>query len=201
MTTDHEFGVTNRFTRNASNRTVPVRYKRPECFALYYRYRHAVDDSNNLRQNSDAIEIMWQTEQWVHRSFAFMLGVCEANAFNAYRFFSTDPEPLTHLDFRRAICAKLLVTPVRRQATGTPGAFVNGHAHQKFMKGRKWKNGRFVPYPKNRNARGEIQKRCVRCEVYKKVTHHCECDGSQGLCNDHWREHLLEVAHGIASGM
>jgi len=189
MSKEHDLESTTRFTRDASSRIITVNYKRPECFALYYHFRHAVDDSNNLRQNSDAIEVAWQTQDWSHRTFAFILGLCETNAFNAYRQFATNSEPMDHMTFRRILCEELLSEP---QPAAAP-VIKHYHVRIKFKKGQKWKNGRFVPYPKNRFVRGQIQKSCPDCMPYKKVSYHCQCDGSRGMCDRHWERHILSL--------
>jgi len=148
MSDQHDYGKTHRFTRDAHGGIVSNDYTRPECFALYYTFRHAVDDSNNLRQGSDSIEDAWQTEHWTHRTFGFILGVCEANAFNAYRFFSKSTQSMDHLTFRRILCEELLMgqrpaaKPSKRKSDSStaPGGDLRlaGHEHLKFQKGKKW---------------------------------------------------------------
>ena len=55
------------------------KYKLP--FDWNSRYRHAVDDQNNLRHGLLSIEDTWVTNPWYCWLFAFILAVSEVNAF------------------------------------------------------------------------------------------------------------------------
>jgi len=110
---------------------------------------------------------------------------------------------MDHLTFRRILCEELLMgqrpaaKPSKRKSDSStaPGGDLRlaGHEHLKFQKGKKWKQGRFVPYHKNRQVKGEIQKVCPDCDKYTKVTRHCECDGSRGMCKAHWAIHVSSI--------
>ena len=50
-------------------------------FDWHFRYRHAVDDHNNLRHALPSIEDTWRTIRWVLRVFSFVLAISEVNAF------------------------------------------------------------------------------------------------------------------------
>lgn len=58
-------------------------FNRPQLFDDYYVSRHSIDDNNNVRQGTRGIEEEWNTKTWLHRVFAFVMGVSEANAWLA----------------------------------------------------------------------------------------------------------------------
>ena len=53
----------------------------------HLRYCHALDDHNNLRHATPAVEDSWLTQRWECRVFSFLLAVSEINAFLALRYF------------------------------------------------------------------------------------------------------------------
>ena len=75
----------------------------PLPYDWHYKYRHAVDDHNNLRHALPSIEHTITTTCWEMRVFSFVLAVTEVNAFLAYRFFCR-PDPVPTL---QQFCHKL----------------------------------------------------------------------------------------------
>ena len=66
----------------------------PLPYDWHYKYRHAVDDHNNLRHSLPSVEHTITTTRWEMRVFSFVLAVLEVNAFLAYCFFCRpDPVP------------------------------------------------------------------------------------------------------------
>ena len=57
-------------------------------FDWHFRYRHAVDDHNNLRHALPSIEDSWVTQQWETRVFSFIVAISEVNAFLCLRYFT-----------------------------------------------------------------------------------------------------------------
>ncbi|KAG7359040.1 transposase IS4 [Nitzschia inconspicua] len=55
-------------------------FKYTETFENHYRYRHAVDDHNNLRHSDISLEETWVTHRWENRAFAFILAITETAA-------------------------------------------------------------------------------------------------------------------------
>ena len=53
----------------------------------HFKYRHAVDDHNNLSDALPAIEDLWTTVRWEIWVFSFLLAVCKINAFLIVRYF------------------------------------------------------------------------------------------------------------------
>ena len=53
--------------RKVSGERIEFKYTKP--FSDDFRYRHAVDDHNNLRHSSPSLEDTWVTARWVNRVF------------------------------------------------------------------------------------------------------------------------------------
>jgi len=64
------------------------RFKYACPFDWHFRYRHAVDDHNNLSHGLPSIEDSWTTQRWESRVFTFILAITEVNAFLALRYFT-----------------------------------------------------------------------------------------------------------------
>ena len=83
----------------------------PECiiqytepFYLHFRYRHAVDDHNNLRHQVPSLEETWTSCCWACHVFAFLLAVTEVNAYLTVRYFVwTQEEMMTLIEFRHQL--------------------------------------------------------------------------------------------------
>eukprot|EP00804_Cyclotella_cryptica_P002937 CCRYP_013303-RA/>CCRYP_013303-RA protein AED:0.17 eAED:0.01 QI:0/-1/0/1/-1/0/1/0/118 len=84
---------------NGEEKTKEFSYTLP--FDHHFRYRHAVDDHNNLRHSLPSWEDMWVTQQWELRVLAFVIAVCEVNAYLAIRFTEGKTCMPTLLNFRR----------------------------------------------------------------------------------------------------
>ncbi len=69
----------------------------------HYKFRHAVDDHNNLHHALPLIQHTITTTHWEMCVFSFVLAVTEVNAFLAYRFFCR-PDPVPTL---QQFCHKL----------------------------------------------------------------------------------------------
>jgi hypothetical protein len=82
---------------------VTCTFQFPLPYDWHYKFRHAVDDHNNLRHSIPSVEGTIMTTRWEIRVFLFLLAVCEVNAFLTYRFFCK-PEPVPTL---HQFCHKL----------------------------------------------------------------------------------------------
>jgi len=66
-----------------------VRRFRYACpFDWHFRYRHAVDDHDNLRHALPSVEDSWTTQRWEVRVFSLILAISKVNAFLALRYFT-----------------------------------------------------------------------------------------------------------------
>ena len=59
----------------------------PLPYEWHYRFRHAVDNHNNVRHSLPLVEGTIITTRWEMRVFSFLLAVSKVNAFLTYRFF------------------------------------------------------------------------------------------------------------------
>jgi hypothetical protein len=71
-------------TWKEAGETKTASFHYPEPFFLHFKYRHAVDDHNNLRHAVPSIEETWITTRWVLRVFQFLLAVTEVNMYLAF---------------------------------------------------------------------------------------------------------------------
>ena len=63
------------------------RFKYPEVPHNHFRYRHLVDDHNSKRHQPISLEVVWATQEWSCRHFAFLLVVMEVNVKLALEHF------------------------------------------------------------------------------------------------------------------
>ncbi len=71
--------------RNSGDTRTTFKYKKP--FDWHFRYRHSVDDHNNLRHALPSLEDTWVTQRWEIRVFAFLLAITEVNTYLACKYF------------------------------------------------------------------------------------------------------------------
>ena len=74
-----------RWKENGEDRVKKFKYKLP--FDWHFRYRHAVDNQNNLRHALISIEDKYMTDWWECQVFAFILAISEVNAFFILYYF------------------------------------------------------------------------------------------------------------------
>lgn len=78
-----------------------------EPFFNHFKFRHQVDDHNNLRHSPISLEESISTKDWKIRVFMFILALVEVNARLAVAYF-TKNQTMNQLDFRRALSKELL---------------------------------------------------------------------------------------------
>ena len=88
-------------------RQVKKRFKYHEPFYNQFKYRHQVDDHNNLRHLPISLETSLNSKDWKIRVFSFILALVEVNARLAYAYFSAS-EPMNQIEFRRKLAKELL---------------------------------------------------------------------------------------------
>lgn len=104
---------TRRHHKDGSNKGQATFFKYPIPFANHFKYRHSVDDHNNLRQQCPSIEKTWETKRWAVRIFQFILAITEVNCYKAFIFFiwkdQDKPKPRYTLhQFRRMLALELI---------------------------------------------------------------------------------------------
>lgn len=185
-----------RYRKTVAGGLEQVRFQRAEVASLYYESRHAVDDSNNLRQGRSSLEESWGTHQWHLRTLAFILGLSEANAYFAYRYFAINSgqQVMTHFEFRLAICSDLLSDSCITPASTVHDVHPEEHRLLTFPMDRYFRGNRWVRRLRSKQLRHKFQRACGACqdgEIYRRVTTYCSCDPAHGMCRECWAAHLL----------
>ena len=175
-----------------------VTFKYTEPYSNHYRFRHSIDDHNNLRHQVPSIEGTWITKRWPIRVFSFILAISEVNAYLAFRKFiwhkKDDKDIPTLREFRRNLAISLienefLNTPEEEIRKSKRGRLSTEDRHvalsapphaQVFVNG-KWK----------KNAKFKYQQYTCRGTNCKKKTRlYCKCNPGHWLCSSC---HLVHV--------
>ena len=98
--------VTRRsITKNGQKVNVSFKYTEP--FLNHFKYRHQVDDHNNLRHSPISLEESLSTKDWNVRVFSFILALVEVNTRVAMAYF-TQSKTAAQLEFRRQLAKELI---------------------------------------------------------------------------------------------
>lgn len=149
-----------------------------------------VDAANNLRDNLPSYHDIIGTERWEMRFFGFFLGLCEANAFSAYRKYAAEGDSTLHASFKDKLafgmlqhCENLLKTSNIEASIGRSSLRSSSiHDHIPLPRTSKGKRRRMV---------------CNRCKETTskavRVGKCCSCNPEHPLCDDCYMEHLKNV--------
>ena len=168
-------------------------------FDWHFRYRHAVDDHNNLRHAVPSIEETWVTTRWECRVFAFILAVSEVNAYLIYRYFvhpTRSDGPSTLLEFRRKLAWQLINNPyLPKTDERDHNVFMlgqeQGHSLRRAPLGarryrnRQWEVDTSVPYRQFR-----CSNKCGMC-----TRTYCSCSPGVWICTRCHVEALTAPRH------
>jgi hypothetical protein len=80
----------------------------PLPYDWHYKYRHAVNNHNNLHHFLPLVEGTIMTIRWEMRVSSFLLAVFEVNAFLRYRFFCKPDSVPTLQEFRHKLAWQLI---------------------------------------------------------------------------------------------
>ena len=109
-------------------------FQYPRPFDWHFRYRHAVDDHNNLHHGLPSIEDTWVTPRWECRVFSFILAISEINAYLVLRYFvfanNTIEGCPTLMVFCRQLAWQLINNPWIRQDEQNAENTANTTVHQ-----------------------------------------------------------------------
>ena len=86
-----------RYTKDSDGNSTITTFKYTEPYSNHYRFRHCVNNHNNLRHHLSSIEGTWVTQRWPIRVLGFLLAISEVNTFLAFRHFvwHTEEESVT----------------------------------------------------------------------------------------------------------
>ncbi|KAL3793797.1 hypothetical protein ACHAWO_013675 [Cyclotella atomus] len=96
--------------RGVGANRVSFPYMKP--YDWHFRYRHSVDDHNNLHHSLPSIEGSWTTDQWALCVFQFLLAISEVNCYLAFKYFVWDETVPTLVEFRRYLAWALINNPL-----------------------------------------------------------------------------------------
>eukprot|EP00051_Salpingoeca_urceolata_P019793 m.292176 g.292176 ORF g.292176 m.292176 type:complete len:383 (+) comp19483_c0_seq3:1492-2640(+) len=167
----------------------------------YYYGRHAVDDNNNVRQGSLGIEEAWAPRNWQTRQLAFVISVCEANAFSAYNYFECEMKQKDRIslrDFRRLAVQGLIEyadslsnTPDTQDARKRRRVSRGVETHELITAPQyagKWLGDAW------KQVKTKYQQtKCRAPTCTARVRTHCKCDHSLFLCSTHFAAHVAEL--------
>lgn len=160
------------------------------CKLIFIPTPGSVDAANNLRDNLPSYHDIISTERWEMRFFWFILSICEANAFSAYRSFHPNGK-IDHSVFRDSLawsllnyCEALDTTTTSILAFG-PSITLRGdrlHAHTTI---------------KHPNADKRTRRVCFGCSARSvrgnRVEKSCNCRPDTPLCKQCHQDHLREL--------
>jgi len=88
---------------------VPKTIPRPQIVADYFDGAQKIDVHNHLRQGRTGVSLeMCPANNWTHRFHQSFVGICEVDAFLAYRRFAPGKSHVSHHAFMRALVQELL---------------------------------------------------------------------------------------------
>lgn len=188
-------------TRVFNGVTKTFQYLKP--FDWHFRYRHAVDDHNNLRHATPSLEGTWLTLRWEIRVFTFLLAITEVNVYltlKSWHFVGDKASELPSiLEFRRKLAWLFIKNPhLQEEENGTNGVEVpflppmwstfdhtieTAPAHAKAYHNRQWIKTATSPYQ---------QYACKWPGCKKQTRSHCSCTPGYWLCPNHVLKHAVE---------
>lgn len=99
---------THRSVTDENGQRVNKSFRYTEPYVNHFKYRHQVDDHNNLRHSPISLEMSMNTKDWKIRVFMFLMAIVEVNARLAYAFFNKLDSTPNQLEFRQQLAKELL---------------------------------------------------------------------------------------------
>ena len=179
-------------------RQAHVTFKYKEVIGNHYLYRGSVDEHNSKRHDGGggagiSLERSWKTMRWENRVFAFVLAVCEVNAFLARVHFRKASE--IQMDFKKKLCFELIThlddvknsgtenTPQRRLTRRTANhRLEKAPPYSKFYEG-QWQRLTSYKYQTYR---------CTHDGCKKRVRTVCSCSRDIWRCESCFAIHFAE---------
>jgi len=164
----------------------------PLPYDWHYRFRHAVDDHNNVRHSLPSVEGTIITTRWEMRVFSFLLAVSEVNAFLTYRFFCKPDIMPTLQEFRHKLAWQLIKNRwIMEQDVGEQQEACAIHQLMKAPPhATKFARGRW-------NCTAKLRYQNYPCTVRncgeppKRVRTYCSCHPGKWICQYCHAAHVL----------
>ena len=99
---------THRSVTDKNGQRVNKCFRYTEPYVNHFKYRHQVDDHNNLRHSPISLEMSMSTKDWKILVFKFLMAIVEVNARLAYAFFNKLDSTPNQLDFGQQLAKELL---------------------------------------------------------------------------------------------
>lgn len=150
----------------------------------------SVDAANNLRDNLTSYHDIIISERWEMRFFGFFLGICEANAFAAFRNFSRLDRTMGHASFKDSLAFQMLKYCESLTSLSQVGNEVNNRTLRRDTK------HSYVSMSAG-NGTKRIRLACSKCKKAgvpgTRVEKSCSCNPDHPLCQTCYNSHLKEV--------
>ena len=157
------------------------RFKYPEVVHNHFRYQHLVNGHNSKRHQPISLEVVWTTQEWSHRPFAFLLAVMEVNVKLASEHFG-GCEDKGMIAFCKQFARELINNDyLKREA-----AELHSSAHCCMEKNLCHRNGGFQVV---------LQASCIRCHA--KMRSCCKCSPGTYHCQHCFFEHCQDSENHI----
>ena len=175
---------------------ISFKYTRP--FDWHFRYRHAVDDHNNLRHTLPSLEDTWTTQRWEIRVFTFLLAITEVNVYLTLKHFVCVGNFSTflpqYIDFRRKFAWMLIDNAyipgeerLEEPPTTLPGVVhdvATAPNHASEFRNRKWVCKAAKKYQ-------QYTCKWVGCKNLTRT--YCPCNPGYWLCPSHILRHSMDA--------
>ena len=181
--------------RKVADKSHEFRYTRP--FSDHFKYRHLVDDHNNLRYSTPTFEDTWVTHRWPNRVFDFLLAVTEVNLYLWLRYKvwsrSNETTPTLH-QFRKQLAFalinnKYIVRDEEEQRVPTRIG-KQSHIHRTCPSyARKFEHGKWDLTSKSKYQ----QHICRQPDCNRQTRTYCSCCPGHWICKQCFPKHLEEV--------
>ena len=180
--------------RGSGNDRVTFQYAKP--FDWHFRYRHLVDDHNNLRHTSPSIEETWVTTRWECRVFCFILAITEVNVFltlKSFIFIGRQVNNLpNYLTFRKDLAWELINNPLRTKPQDDAAQLETLESRDHDIQSAPphasaWRNRKWVCDAKQRNQ----QYTCKWPGCHVRTRNYCICTPGYWLCASHIVKHAM----------
>ena len=192
---------TRRYYKDANGEIIRREFKYTTVFSNHFLYRHKIDDHNNDRHSVPAIEETWTTHRWPNRAFAFIISVCEINAYLALQWFVWRKKPILFVkptlhQFRCSLANELIYNEYledkvtcgvenRKRRRTTDHELVAAPKHAKKYRCGKWENLAKQAYQ---------QYTCSGYGCTKRVQTYCICTPGTWLCQPCHSNHIVWFA-------
>lgn len=198
--------TTRRYFINNDRKMERREFNYTTVFANHFRYRHAIDDTNNQRHNTPSFEETWKTIWWANRVFSFLIALTEVNAYNTFRFWNwstpayAKKEP-TLLQFFRRLALDLIYNDFLEEETKDTSSKLRKRKrdHNLFTApphGKKFCAGKWDKTSKQKYQ----QFTCKQEGCKRKVRTYCSCAPAEWMCQLCFAAHIVDVATSEESG-